>query len=59
MVVKRKHEEMEKEEKVEAPAATTSRQMQGQGATKHSIDSDDEEQPKKIIKGGNFYCSWD
>ena len=42
MVVKRKHEEVEQEEKVEA-APSSSRLMQGQGENKHSIDSDDEE----------------
>ena len=23
------------------------------------LDSDEEEQPKKFHRGGNFYCSWD
>ena len=42
MVVKRKHEELEEKEKVDAPAPSSSRLMQGQGESKHSIDSDDE-----------------
>ena len=49
MVVKRKHDEVEKEEDVKdmkapaAPSVSSSRQMQGQGDNKHSIDSDDED----------------
>jgi len=45
MVVKRKHEELEGE-KVEV-AASSSRLMQGQGESKHSIDSDDEDDDRK------------
>ena len=47
MVVKRKHEELEEKEKVDAPAPSSSRLMQGQGESKHSIDSDDEEDDRK------------
>ena len=53
MVVKRKHDEVEKEEDVKdmkapaAPSVSSSRQMQGQGDNKHSIDSDDEDDERK------------
>jgi len=46
MVQKRKFEDVEEDTKVPVEA-TSSRQMQGQGDNKHSIDSDDEEDDRQ------------